>query len=800
MITSPYNFVPVSDKVVCPPWAECVSHDIPFENNESGCLELHIKAESPIYVRNGVSQGANDSEKNAFSNFKNEFFIPGSSIKGMLRSVLEIMSFGRMGNKVNDHKYSVRDFQNRDIYPKETFSKDVLCGWLQKINGEYFLTECDKPGRIDQETLGSLFLNHFRKANLKTPTNTTGWNANNSYHKSAKYKYDIFPSFLTNRLFNFVRTDNGRDIFESVPHANAQTKHGQIVYTGQPGVNDCTVSNDGKVRCGKHYEFIFFDTRNQAVRVADEVIKNFFFAYYEHDKTNQKEDWKWRKPQLDRGERIPVFFRKKADGSIIDLGLSFLYKITYKQSIREVIDSYQNQKENTKLDLAETIFGYTEDKKALKGRVHIGHAFAQNTAVPFAQPVEAVLSGPKASYYPNYVHQKVNTLGQVTTYTTYNDESTTINGWKRYPVRSDANTIPNDGTANVSTTFIPLQTGVEFKSKINYHNLRKEELGALLSAITFHNTEGLFHSIGMAKPLGYGKISVTVLGIDEAKKIECLKAYEAFMDAQLGHSANIWHQSVQIKELVTMAKGANNTNVDQKLVYMELSNFTQAKGRRQTEPKYALQRFSVINQHTTFVNSLINTQDLVAAKQKYANETLFYASIKDVEILRRITEERAKNDFQIELEAKKSKLISFIKAKQQERKEFEIAEKDRLAREEIEQKRKALQQQMAQQGIDFSTVDFSKNIKAIDDAVSKIIIDYTAKIHGISRNGVDKLTTQYISNEDDIEKTIETIRNLYTKIPQNDRKEDKMKYRLKAWVKWIGEEKANDLYKSLIEF
>ena len=53
MIRSPYNFVPVSDKVFFPDWADQISHDIPFSDGVSGSLELTITAKTPLFVRNG---------------------------------------------------------------------------------------------------------------------------------------------------------------------------------------------------------------------------------------------------------------------------------------------------------------------------------------------------------------------------------------------------------------------------------------------------------------------------------------------------------------------------------------------------------------------------------------------------------------------------------------------------------------------------------------------------------------------------------------------------------------------------
>lgn len=100
MITAPYNFIPLSDKVVMPFWAKYVSHDIPFENAQSGILKVKITAKSPIYVRNGVSRKVDQkaAERNEFNNIDGRYFIPGSSLKGMIRNVMEIMSYGRMKN------------------------------------------------------------------------------------------------------------------------------------------------------------------------------------------------------------------------------------------------------------------------------------------------------------------------------------------------------------------------------------------------------------------------------------------------------------------------------------------------------------------------------------------------------------------------------------------------------------------------------------------------------------------------------------------------------------------------------
>ena len=60
----------------------------------------------------------------------------------------------------------------------------------------------------------------------------------------------------------------------------------------------------------------------------------------------------------------------------------------------------------------------------------------------------------------------------------------------------------------MSRPFFALPMGMTFKLRINVHNLKKVEIGALLSALTIHETDGVFHNLGLAKSYGYGKIQI----------------------------------------------------------------------------------------------------------------------------------------------------------------------------------------------------------------------------------------------------------------------------------------------------
>ena len=145
-LTSPYKFVPLNTKVYLPDWADQVSHDIPFEDGEDGWIEVEWENISPLIIRADnkdplpVHIEENDGKK--------LYFIPGSSMKGMLRSTLEILSFGKM-EQYDNRFFAHREFDTkkpeRNDYQKEM--KNVKWGWLSKYDETYYLSPCSSDAK-----------------------------------------------------------------------------------------------------------------------------------------------------------------------------------------------------------------------------------------------------------------------------------------------------------------------------------------------------------------------------------------------------------------------------------------------------------------------------------------------------------------------------------------------------------------------------------------------------------------------------------------------------------------------------
>ncbi len=564
MIKAPYNFVPVDDKVVCPPWAPFISQDIPFEDAQSGAIPIKITAHSPIFVRKGSpkSPGAeNQPAQTDFSQYGGRYFIPGSSIRGMIRNVLEIMTFSKMGGKVDDNRYAIRDLSDKakEIYRNSFKVENTFGGWLWKDQNEgYHLIDCGIPGRISH-----VEIDNYSKTNFAGFFGENGdFDNTDNQQKSAKFKYDLFGD--KKRLLNFDSIGKNTAGARLYAIDDMGQQRGTLVFTGQPDKRK--FSQEENKFIGKHYEFIFFDTERK-IELPESVVKDFLFAYRDHD--DPGEDWIYWKTKLEAGERIPVFFHKQ-EKNATTIGLSYLFKLPYKKSVGEALPP-RHKLENP--DFSESIFGFVNSKselQGLKGRVFFSTAFAKEGTAHAEQVLrQEVLSSPKASYYPTYIRQVNMANGKVKgPYQTFMHDNARIAGWKRYPIHrkgTKSNPRPGNSTERVEVRFLPLQEGAVFECTLHYHNLKKIELGALLSALTFHQTPGTFHSLGMAKPLGYGKVTLEV-GISKQKQEEYLRCFEAYMKAE---GIPNWHEHNQIVELITMASEAENKS-DSHLDYMKL--------------------------------------------------------------------------------------------------------------------------------------------------------------------------------------------------------------------------------------
>lgn len=618
-IKSAYNFVPLSDKVFFPDWSEKVSMDIPFKDGISGELTIELTADTDIYTRESYPRTDNsDNNRNQNDFFKvtkdGKFAIPGTSIKGAVRNVLEIASFSKI--IADDKKYGFRDLNNRELYADQltlrvnnSFKARAKSGWLiENEIGEHFLIPCDFA-RIEQDDIND----YARRNNIRA---SIGYK-----RESAVKKYNYFGNRKDLLNTNF---DIGPEIAQPLVYRKATFNKnglykGTLVFTGQSAKR----TNDSKSRSHpKHLEFVFFNTKEDTtIKIDNKLYKEFCFIHSTvSNKTEPNEEWKYWKKLMQSGNKVPVFYMTNPNGSIKSMGLAMMYRLAYSYSVKDAINHTTELHSSYRKDFTETIFGYINDLDALRGRVAFSTMTLKSMPNSQRKTITTVLGSPKPTFYPYYMLQT--TKGR---YNTFMDSNCKINGWKRYPYQTNANALPaTSEQTNVATTFKPLPQGSIFEGKIYLHNVKESELGGLIWALTFGNNNNCHHSVGMAKPYGFGAASIKITGgkLFFNNTLEEKDALPELDNLQLGFvkmmEVNIdnWSKSEQILNLLAMAQNySGNIIHEYPKLTKEYNEFVKdIKNNKLQLPKYTTP--DVEKEIVTKADNLLKTleKDIIEAK------------------------------------------------------------------------------------------------------------------------------------------------------------------------------------------
>jgi len=524
-IRAPFNFVPLNKDVYIPDWNDKITQDIPFKEGEDGTIILKMKNLTPIFIRNGHAQGGVDDDFSAhiLQNGVKKYYIPATSIKGMIRAVMEVLTFSKM-NMYDDDFFGYREF-NTKIPTGKKYHRSMegeKCGWLSKIGDDYIIKPCGDPEIIEIGDVKKKF--RFYKKTDK---------AIDKYEAFKQYAGAKYPLF------------NG--------------KH--LVCTGYMN--------------NKEHEYLFAEGSNSEKLILSKSVKEAFISIY---KPSSYYEYLINSLKDKDGDELPVFYHTD-NGEVTSLGLTRMYRYPYSKrvsdGINQTLKDTEGRSKEYGMDMVQCIFGTIKEKDALKGRVQFGNAFT-DAIIPDEQLIacKGVLGSPLASYYPFYVRQNGNT------YSTYDDSKIEIAGRKRYRIHKNnyiTNLPAGNGNEKTLSSLKLLPAGSTFDVQIRVHNMLPIEIGALLSAITFHNTQGVYHNLGMAKSYGYGKMEIDMndlglIGFKHSVK-EYMTSFETDM-SKFTVSCHLgkWTDSNQIKMLFSMA-----TDHDKNLELMSLDEYKDGK-------------------------------------------------------------------------------------------------------------------------------------------------------------------------------------------------------------------------------
>jgi len=469
---APYNFAPLNDSVFQVEREEIPEFDRYHSDRFTGWIELEIEALTPLYIRDALNheearrEFERQGKKKLPEDDNADFFspsgkpqIPGSSLRGMVRTLVEIIGHSKF-----------QFFDNRNLY---------------------FRALADMSNLRDEYRKRMSFFDRKKKRPI----------------------YKVFAGELHRVGFNFkiISSDmNYRQILKSQAKqkvAQIGAKYKEFSFYEIPGEGYLVVS--GPMKNKKRDWIIDFPKANaHEITLLEEDVNS-----YRNDATRSDEV-----PNLiellEKGKykKVPCFYVtwEDEDGKLrVSFGHTGMFRLAYKKAIEDHVPEILRDK--NKIDLAEAIFGRltTESGICFAGRVFFEDAFLaegqEDVLMDTAYP--KILSTPKHTTFQHYLVQKDENNRNLNHY----DTDTQIRGYKLYWHKYGQNWVETDNAAiqkhrTQYTRITPVKPRTRFIGKIRFENLSDVELGALLYALDL--PAGCCHKLGMGKPLGLGSVKI----------------------------------------------------------------------------------------------------------------------------------------------------------------------------------------------------------------------------------------------------------------------------------------------------
>ncbi len=471
---SPYNFTPLNKQIIAD--KSKTYFDSFNSERHTGYINITIENKTPIFI------GGNGQE---FFKVKDKDAIPGSSIRGLIRMMLEIISHGKFVN-FDDTKYFMR----------------------------FIADSSDRPYKI----------HYYEKMGLSQPGED--YKPHNAkagflFYNRADDSYAIYP--CTGDVKSFEPENEKQFI-----HEHNKVEQGWNVFSGNMKYK---IEVGGKeVEKNKKQWFIPEIYSKDSLPVSQQIIKEYI-----NDKTRKIKTLdllKLARWEVGVEEKykvgVPVFYCQEGN-NITSIGHTKNYRIPYENNTSKLV--VQNDTaEHT--DFAESIFGRSEsndingiNSDGISGRVFFEDAFINNLNGTYLHKMPMVLGSPNPTSFQLYLDQKSKNKKSYDVpkdqLVFWDTEGAEIRGYKLYWHRVttanekylwynktiDVSNPDNYKFYKLGKPIKAISEGNVFTGRIRFENLSDIELGALLTAIDL--PLDCCHKIGMGKPLGLGTVRIT---------------------------------------------------------------------------------------------------------------------------------------------------------------------------------------------------------------------------------------------------------------------------------------------------
>lgn len=534
--TAPYNFIPLPLRAIPSPLNELVDGTLTtqeevkefykayLEDTEThtGRIELTITTRTPCFI--------GGTGENFFSPVNADHpLIPGSSLRGMIKNILKIVTCGAMRCEGDVEE----DFHNRFLYYRSVADKNAL--------------ESFKNSYADELQIN--------KGNNK------GSGAYAGFLVSKGNEYYICPA-----------KENDRPLLHGSYTPNFVKWH------EEDGSCDCYT---GSMSSKKHYDVIIGGEWDKPLLVDSKVIQS-----YNDDiqRGNANGD-----PERDNGYNlltkaetgafaqrftegnydtvVPCFYMPDNKGGVKHFGFGRYYRIPYQKEIQDHVPAAVQ--DATITDFADAIFGKRE---CFASRVFFDDALLESDVkvYPKAEYSHPLLS-PKPTSFQLYLEQNGTKASK------HWNIDTPIRGYKLYwhnketPLKWEISA--DEKVIKGMKKIRPIKAKTVFQGCIRFENLSDIELGALLKTLHLGTEDNdIYYKIGQGKSIGLGsvKIESNLVLIDSQKDIETVFTTDGWQTGDTPTDAAPYIEAFDTY-MAEQLKGAEKTRYDdimKKVIHM----------------------------------------------------------------------------------------------------------------------------------------------------------------------------------------------------------------------------------------
>jgi CRISPR-associated protein (TIGR03986 family) len=590
--TAPYNFVPLNSNVVeTDRDADKFEDRDTFEGN-SGYIDCMLRTLTPLYIRDTLTKKEMEEKEKMeedqshkyinssfFSPANNRARIPGSSLRGMIRTLVEIVSWSKFGFTDFNRKFCFRSFADMSEDLRKKYSDIMICrikgGYAPKVkSGVLFL----KGGKYYISPSKDVFgVQYFRvEENDVIAAKLCDEEMRVEVVDGVRKKYKPNLNYKMGCVPVFFRADS--------PKVNSN--HSTLMYYGKvTAIEERKDSNTSKEewnkgylimsgwiparhpKLGKHLHWVINEPLSgKDILIANNVVDNYM-------KDEEMKGINLLKLLEESGyKEVPCFYILDSDGKIASFGHTGMFRLSYEKSLQDIASP--DLANPHVLDISESIFGRALEKKdkdgrkikhnELSGRVFFEDAvLSPQNQVDYLEDngepiIPKILSSPKPTTFQHYLTQyndisytcidnnankRIFTISEeipqdftirlISKLRNYNSIDADFRGNKLYWHRKTGNNWKDtiNKIDSQHTKICPIRPGVNFQFRIRFENLTNVELGALLFALDLpqgaNPIEGdplNAHKLGMGKPLGLGSVLIKpeLFITDRQKRYESL--------------------------------------------------------------------------------------------------------------------------------------------------------------------------------------------------------------------------------------------------------------------------------------